>query len=82
MVEQDATKGRGNEWPIPEAGFSVTYLPEMQRAVVIGGATEGAQLGLDQIAVYKTDEQVWEFMSVEKDGRVQSRSGAKRGGDE
>ncbi|KAI5784714.1 hypothetical protein EDC01DRAFT_750814 [Geopyxis carbonaria] len=79
IARQNATPGRGHEWPVPEAGFSVSWLStgnetEEGRAVVIGGRTATAQVGLEQLAVYNLPAQKWSFVNV-AGAKVEPRTG-------
>lgn len=56
------------EWPIPEAGFSLTTIPTgdtSMNVVMIGGHTEKAFVDMRQVAVYQVPEGRWEFADVD-----------------
>lgn len=56
------------EWPIPEAGFSLTSIPTgdtSMNVVIIGGHTEKAFVDMRQVAVYQVPEGRWKFADVE-----------------
>lgn len=63
--------------PVPEAGFTMTGLTptisnssagattQAQAFVLIGGHTQGAFIGMSQVAVFSLPQEVWTFQGVE-----------------
>ncbi len=62
--------------PVPEAGFTMTalqstysnsssgHVTQAQTYVVIGGHTEGAFIGMNQVALFSLPQESWTFQSV------------------
>lgn len=68
VLSENNGHGSYGEWPIPEAGFSLTTIPTddtSMNVVIIGGHTEKAFVDMRQVAVYQVPEGRWKFADVE-----------------
>lgn len=68
ILSENNGRGSYGEWPIPEAGFSLTSIPTgdtSMNVVIIGGHTEKAFVDMRQVAVYQVPEGRWKFADVE-----------------
>lgn len=68
VLSENNGHGSYGEWPIPEAGFSLTTIPTgdtSMNVVMIGGHTEKAFVDMRQVAVYQVPEGRWKFADVE-----------------
>lgn len=66
ISEYNGHKSYG-EWPIPEAGFSLTTISTgdtTMNVVMIGGHTKTAFVDMRQVAVYQVPEGRWKFTDV------------------
>ncbi|KAI5842540.1 hypothetical protein DFP73DRAFT_553960 [Morchella snyderi] len=69
LAEYDGRSNR--EWPIAEAGFSLTTIPTRESGgggagsvVMVGGYTAGAFVDMRQVAVYSAPDGRWRFADV------------------